>query len=180
MATTYAVLQIINAVLPGIFDRLKMDVTTATALAGFIHWARFAAFLLMRYSTRWHGRIGLNVLILLGMPLGFALIISEQSLPTVLAGELLLGAVSGMTYYAALYYAMVIKNASVDAGGRHETAIGLGLAGGPAIGLVGARMAGVTESQGLGMLLGTGPFLILVTIAAAWPLRKAMGRRTDC
>lgn len=179
MAITYALLQIINAVLPGIFDRLGIAIATATALAGFIHWPRFAAFLLMRYFTGWHGRVGLNVLILLGMPLGFALIIAEQSLTAVLAGELVLGAVSGMTYYAALYYAMVIKHASVDAGGRHETAIGLGLAGGPAIGLVGAKMAGLTGSQALGMLLGTGPFLILATFASAWPLRKAMRRRTD-
>ena len=179
MAITYAVLQIINAVLPGIFDRLGITVAVATALAGLIHWPRFVAFLLMRYSTGWHGRVGLNVLILLGIPLGFALIVAEHSLPTVLAGELVLGAVSGMTYYTALYYAMVIKNASVDAGGRHETAIGLGLAGGPAIGLVGAKMAGLTGSQALGMLLGTGPFLLLVTFASAWPLREAIRRRTD-
>jgi len=179
MAVTYAVLQIINAVLPGIFDRLGITVELATALAGLIHLARFATFLLMRYFTGWHGRTGLNVLVVLVMPLAFALIVSEQSLTIVLTGELVLGAVSGLIYSAALYYAMVINNASVDAGGGHETAIGLGLAGGPAIGLIGAKMAGFTGSLASGMLLGTGPFLALATLASAWPLRKAMRRKQD-
>ena len=179
MGVTYAVLQMINAILPSLFDRMGIAVAVATALAGLIHWSRFISFLVMRYSTRWHGRAGLNVMMIIGMPLGFALIVAEQSLTTVLIGELVLGAVSGMAYYAALYYAMVIKNASVDAGGGHETAIGLGLAGGPAVGLIGTRMVGFTDSQALGMLSGVGPFLVLATFASAWPLRKALRSRKD-
>ena len=179
MITCYGVLYMLNALLPGIFDRLGFAIAAATGLAAVIHLARLAAFLVMRYRTGWHGWLGLHVLIILGVPLGFALIVSEQWLVVVLAGELILGVVSGMSYYAALYYAMVIENAAVDAGSGHETSIGLGLTGGPAVGLVGAKMAAVTGSQALGMLLGVGPFLVVASFISAWPLRKARRGRHD-
>ena len=44
------------------------------------------------------------------------------------AGELLFGWAVGEVYFAALYYAMVVQNASVEAGGGHERIIGLGFA----------------------------------------------------
>ena len=41
----------------------------------------------------------------------------------------------GVTYYAALYYAMAVGRAEVNAGGTHEAFIGGGYAMGPLIGL---------------------------------------------
>jgi hypothetical protein len=39
-------------------------------------------------------------------------------------------------YSAALYYAMEVGQAEVEAGGKHEALIGLGYTGGPACGLL--------------------------------------------
>ena len=175
LTTCYALLFMLNALLPDLFADMGFDVTVATALAAVIHVARFAVFVVMRYTGRWHGWVGVNILTIAATPLGFALIVAEQSLAIVLAGEFILGVATGMAYYAALYYAMVIKNAAVDAGGGHEAAIGSGLAGGPAIGLVGTAVTKATGSQILGMLWGVGPFLLAASLAGAWPLRRAVG-----
>ena len=56
-------------------------------------------------------------------------------------GELLFGTAAGFLYTAALYYAQVVQNASVDAGGAHEALIGVGYALGPGAGLVGTALA---------------------------------------
>lgn len=75
------------------------------------------------------------------MPLGFGAIVFGSSLYTVVLGEVGFGVLAGVTYYAALYYALVVKNASMDAGGAHEGLIGLGLVRGPGVGLVGHWVA---------------------------------------
>lgn len=77
----------------------------------------------------------------LGLPLGFGAIVFGSSLYTVVLGEVGFGVLAGVTYYAALYYALVVKNASMDAGGAHEGLIGLGLVRGPGVGLVGHWVA---------------------------------------
>jgi hypothetical protein len=40
----------------------------------------------------------------------------------------------GLTYYAALYYALAVGHAEVDAGGNFEALIGLGYCVGPLLG----------------------------------------------
>ena len=85
-----------------------------------------------------------------------------------LAGEVAFGLAAGLTHYAALYYAMVVKNASVDAGGAHEGLIGLGFTAGPAAGLAGRAL--VPGSYVLGTLAGIGPLLAVCTAGAVWSL----------
>jgi len=97
-------------------------------------------------------------------------------LAVVLVGELLFGLSVGMTYYAALTYAMVVKNAAVDAGGSHESLIGAGFAIGPASGLVGDYLAPVVGGRFVGRIVGVAPLVVVCAVGAAVSLirmRKA-------
>jgi hypothetical protein len=88
----------------------------------------------------------------------------------VVLGEIVFGVLSGVTYFAALYYAMVVKNASVDAGGAHEGLIGLGFSLGPGVGLIGHALARTGGSYLGGVLLGVAPLLIVCVWGAFKPL----------
>jgi len=72
---------------------------------------------------------------------------------------------------------MVLKNASVDAGGAHEGLIGLGFAIGPAAGLVGTALAPALGGPLPGLLAGVGPLILLCCGAAIWPMIRREGRR---
>ena len=62
--------------------------------------------------------------------------------PILGASLALFGAGHGVVYYAAIYYAMSVGHAAVDASGTHEGLIGVGYALGPAVGLAGITIGG--------------------------------------
>ena len=90
------------------------------------------------------------------------------------------GAGMGIVYYAALYYAMAVGRAEVDAGGTHEGLIGGGYTIGPLVGLAGMGIARVlippvAEAQVIvGMVWAT---VALAGAAAARPYRRARAAR---
>lgn len=135
MLVSYSSMWIVAALMPQVFEQLAVPVAWATAMAGLLDVFRLAAFAGLQVYRGWHDRAAPLIGVLLGLPAGFVLVLSAASLPAVLAGELIFGLAAGLTYYMALYYAMVVKNASVDAGGAHEGLIGMGFAVGPALGL---------------------------------------------
>jgi predicted MFS family arabinose efflux permease len=174
MFGSYTLMFLLAPLLPFIFaDRLMFDPGPATIMASLIDLSRFLTFFAMWLWIGWHGKRSVLVLGVAMMPIGFLMTLLGGDLGTVLLGEIVFGAAAGMTYYAALYYAMVVQNAAVEAGGAHEGLIGSGFAVGPAIGLVGISVGGAaTGSPGL-MAATTAPFLILCAVAGLWTLRKA-------
>ncbi|MEC9158605.1 MAG: hypothetical protein VYB77_10820, partial [Planctomycetota bacterium] len=97
---------------------------------------------------------------------GFGLIAIGPNLASVLAGLALVGAGQGMIYYSAIYYALSVGHAEVDAAGTHESLIGLGYAAGPAVGLFGLMLGGgaavgwvVLGAAGLATLPALRPWL---------------------
>ena len=80
----------------------------------------------------------------------------------------MLGAGLGIVYYAALYYAMAVGRAEVDAGGTHEALIGAGYTVGPSAGLLGTWLGGGAAIVGIVWgIVGLG------AVAAARPYVKA-------
>jgi len=152
----YTLLFLVAPLLPTIFSqRLGLPPRIATPAASLMDAMRVVAFVALTWATFWYGVFG-------------------QTLPTVLLGEVAFGLISGLGYYAALYYALACKNAAVEAGGVHEALIGAGFALGPLVGLMGIGLADVTGGYVLGMLLGVGPLVLIGSIAAAWPLIKLL------
>jgi len=176
MMTAYAAARIVAALAPRIFADLGCRVSIATPMACFFDGALLIAFITLQRWPAWHNRAAPLVLGLLLMPAGFFMYVLGGNLPVVLFGEVLLGLVAGLAYYAALYYAMVVKNASVDAGGTHEALIGTAFAIGPLIGLAAGTLTGVWDSAALGHLASSGVLFALCTAAVGWTLGRR-GRR---
>jgi MFS family permease len=176
MFMSYALMWILVALLPRIYEDLAVPVTVSPAMSGLLDIIRGVAFAGLQVYTGWHNRRLPLVLAMIGIPLGFFLTIFGSSLAGVLVGEVIFGAAAGMVYYAALYYAMVVKNAAVDAGGAHEGLIGSGFAVGPLVGLLGVALTPSLGSRLGGMLVGAGPLVVVCVIGAAVVLARTRRR----
>ncbi|MBZ0172041.1 MAG: hypothetical protein K8E66_06650, partial [Phycisphaerales bacterium] len=102
--------------------------------------SRVVVFFIFERWPGWHGRRWMPVLAGVLLLAGFAgTIIAPRfeaaALPVLVTMLALFGAGHAMIYLGALYYAMEVGKAEVDAGGVHEALIGLGYTLGPAIGL---------------------------------------------
>lgn len=173
MLVSYALLFLLAPLMPGIFSRLGLPVSAASASSSALDVVRLTAFALLGAHPGWHGRVGPLAGAMVALPVGFGLVLFGATIPTVVVGELLFGAAAGLVYYAALYYALVVKNASVDAGGAHEGLIGLGFAIGPLVGLAGHRAAQWFGSYVAGMCCAVLPLLVVCGAAAARSLVRA-------
>jgi hypothetical protein len=172
LMSSFVQMVVLSALMPAIYAHLGYGVAAATPLASVLDGTRFVMFAVMAAWTGWRGR-ALPVLAgVLALPAGFFLVLFGPNLATVLAGEALFGAAAGVAYYSALYYAMVIKNASVDAGGAHEGLIGAGIAIGPAAALLGGVAAPYVGGPVGGMLVGVGPVIVAATALAARSLAR--------
>ncbi len=157
----YCLLFILAPLMPFIFGRLGYEAKTASSLSGVLDLVRFVTFAALGWWVGWHGRKWPVVVAAVLMPVGFFMVVLGTDTATVLGGEVLFGAMAGVSYYAALYYALVVKNASVDAGGVHESLIGVGFFVGPLLGLV---------AQRVGYGAGVGPLVVVCVLASAAPL----------
>jgi hypothetical protein len=93
------------------------------------------------------------------------------------AGLLLFGTGMAVIYTAAIYYALEVGKAEVDAGGKHEALIGIGYTVGPGVGLAasvgidrGAVGAGLFEPLVLG---GVGLIAVGAVAGVAWRIARA-------
>lgn len=153
MFFSYAAMFAIAAILPPLLrDRFRMPVSIATPLSAVVDFLRLAAFILLGWSVRWHMRWAPLIIATAALPGAFLLVAGGTSITALVVGQVIFGLAAGLIYYAALYYAMLVQNASVDAGGAHEALIGLGFAVGPLACLGGLYLtahAGATEFGGI-------------------------------
>ena len=105
---------------------------------------RVFTFVFMQRWQGWHGRWFLPVIGGIGLVASFAAAILSSRLPSGVGLAVMLislacfGASMAIVYAAAIYYAMEVGKAEVDAGGTHEALIGTGYAVGPSFGLAAA------------------------------------------
>lgn len=143
LLSTFRVLLFLSFVLfaalsPRLPDRLReLSVATdwRTPLASVWATTRVLVFVLMERWHGWHGRWRTVVWSSGALFTGFGLAMFAPSLALTTVGLALFGVGFGGAYTAALYYAMLVGNADVDAGGKHEGIIGLGYTLGPVIAL---------------------------------------------
>lgn len=164
------------ALMPMVYASLGISVFWGTGLSGVLDLVRFLAFLVLQAWTGWHGRRSPLVLSMAALVVGFFMIVLGGNVAVVLAGEVLFGVAVAMTYYAALYYAMLAQNATVQAGGVHEALIGLGSVVGPASGLLSMKLVAIWGAAALGMAAGMSPLFLLCLGASAVSLLRT-GRR---
>lgn len=172
---SYATYFVLAALMPGVFTRLEVPVRNATMLSAIVEVMRVITFFAMQRKPGWHFKTWPLLVSMLIVPVGFVLIVSTNNFALVLTGEVLFGIAMGLTYYCALYYAMVVKNAAVDAGGIHEGLIGIGFVIGPLAAILGAEASRIESIGAWGIYLGVGPLLLITlggALRALWPLLK--------
>jgi len=138
---SYVLATMVSPLLPYRLAALGLG-PNASIVAALWMAVRFATFVIMWRSAFWHGRWGTLLLgggALLG---GMSAVLLGGSLSVVVIGLLLFGTGIGLVYYSALYYALTVGHAAVDASGKFEALVGLGSAVGPLLGLGGRALAG--------------------------------------
>ncbi len=176
LPTSYIVLTALLPFLPHAFDRLGVPTQWHMFLAATWLAARVGTFVVLERWHGWHGRwypVVLGGVLLL---LGFGVTVLAPSVPEPGAGALAATAAGlacfgiGMAiiYSGALYYAMEVGNAEVEAGGTHEALIGLGYTAGPLLGLVavGAEASGWLPARSFEIALLAAVALVAVVAAA--------------
>jgi MFS family permease len=185
MTGSYALLYVLAPLMPSLLAQLALPVTLATPVASVLDAVRVITFGALGALAGWHGKRTPMWLTMVALPAGFLMILLGGSLPFVIAGEVLFGVAAGFAYTAALYYALVADNASVDAGGAHESLIGIGIGLGPLSGLAGQLLVGVELPFGhapapvspfMALALTTLPIIAVCWLGSVRSLIKLPGR----
>lgn len=184
---SYLVCSAMIPFLPTLMTRLNIPAESNTSLAAIWLLFRTIGFAVLERSHGWHGRWAHPILALLVMLAGFAMVSlsyvaggAEFGKTVLMVGLACFGLGMAMIYAGAIYYAMEVGQAQVEAGGAHEGLIGVGYGVGPAIGL-GAAIAvsrGTLKPEHLAPTV-----LVVIAILAlgvagvvAWRIH-ALGRR---
>jgi MFS family permease len=184
LPTSYFVLTALQPYLPKALKSLTISQAWIAPLASAWLLARVLTFFALDRWHGWHGKWSLaiaSIILLIG---GFALAVlapamtrsdpaqlpaQNTAIAATLLGLFAFGIGMAMTYTAALYYAMEVGASEVDAGGTHESLIGVGYAAGPALGLLAwttTNEASTTNFEQRVVLL-VGGLALLAFIAAA-------------
>ncbi|MHC4219434.1 MAG: hypothetical protein ACYSU7_13390 [Planctomycetota bacterium] len=169
---SYVLNAAMNPILPYRFEELEVAVWWETPATATWILVRVLTFALLWRLAFWHGRWGTLLLGAAAMTVGFGLVVRGPNLQVMLVGFATFGAGLGVIYYAALYYAMSVGRAQVEAGGTHEGLIGAGYAVGPLTGLVGSAVA-----SGLGVVIAVWTLVGLAAVPAVRPYLLARRRR---
>lgn len=169
---SYLLMAAMTPLLPYLLNTLNVAIFWKTPVSATWMFARVASLAVMWNIPFWHGRWGTLLLGGLMMPLGFAVIVLSPSLGVLFVGFAIFGAALGIVYYAALYYAMAVGRAEVDAGGTHEGLIGVGYALGPA-----AALVGMTAGGGEGVVAMVWAMITIGALPAVLPFVRARKRR---
>ncbi|MDP6634707.1 MAG: MFS transporter [Phycisphaerae bacterium] len=172
MLAVYIAVFVFAPLAPRIFEKLGCSRQLAPATSGLLDVMRFAAFVSLGLWRGWRGRARWLGVTMLALPAGFFMVILGSNIAVVIVGEMLFGFAAGMSYSSAMYCAMVVKEASVDAGGGHESMIGLGLMIGPLAGLAGESIHTASGSFAQGYVTAMAPVLGICITAAVWAIYK--------
>ncbi len=142
----YVISSVLAPYLPGAMEQLSVTTTYQPLVASAWLAPRVVAFFLLQHWHGWQGKWALPVagttMLVLGFavavlsPLGLSVGMSKGAcIGAMMAGLACFGLGKATIYAGALYYAMEVGAAEVDAGGTHEALIGVGYLVGPLCGL---------------------------------------------
>jgi hypothetical protein len=176
LPASYVMSATLSPVLPHRLAEVGWAGADASVFAALWMLARFLTLALMWRVGFWHGRWGTLAVGLGALMIGVGLALLSPGRVGLVVGLLVFGVGMGLTYYAALYYALAVGHAEVDAGGTFEALIGLGYCVGPLLGLLGHAAGGEARARPVTVLL-TAAVTALAGAAALRPYRAARRRR---
>lgn len=142
LPASYLLVGALSPLMPYLLERMSVSAHSQTPLTATWLGLRTMTAAALSMLAFWHGRWGTLLLGAVLLAGGFALVVGVPSLFAITIGLALFGVGHGIIYYAAIYYALRVGNAAVDAGGVHEALIGLGYVLGPLAGLLGHLLGG--------------------------------------
>lgn len=132
LVASYVLSSALAAVIPMILEhRLSVPKQWQTPLQSVWMISRLVTFAALLAWQGWHGRQGLSFVAGGLLLVGFGIAIAATAPAMLALGLTVLGIGLGLTYVAAIFYALEVGTTDVDAGARHEAAIGLGYTLGP-------------------------------------------------
>ncbi len=176
---SYILASAINPMLPWRMNRIGVDIEWKMPLASAWGLSRIGAFLLFQWWRGWHGRWRTPIWTAGAMITGFVAAAVAPNAGVLVVGLALFGLGMGGVYYGALYYAMTVGFAEIDAGGRHEAAIGFGYALGPLCGAMGwgaASIGVVNQESAVVAMLAMEFVLIVIFLTLATTRARARKR----
>ncbi len=179
LPTSYVLSYCLAPMLPDLVNSLDVSSAWQAPLAWTWQGSRFIVFALFFAWGGWHGKWGAIRAAGAILLLGFSLSVLASSPTMLVAGLILFGVGMGAIYSAAIYYAMEVGAAEVEAGGVHESLIGVGYTLGP---LGGLAAGAVSTSLGVTPPQATAGLLIVVASAGmagawAWSRKPMDGNR---
>ena len=133
---SYVLVSLLIPRMPERFTEFHLDVAWHTPLAAVWTITRLGTFILLERWHGWHGRLRTPVWSTATLLIGSALAYFGGGPITIALGLMILGIGAGGAYCGAIFYAMDVGDAQVDAGGKHEALLGSGYAAGPIAGLL--------------------------------------------
>lgn len=140
---SYVVHSALTPMIPQFLDRLAVDPTLRPIIFSTWMVTRLIVFAVMGRWGGWHGRKRTVIIAAAAMLGGFIIAITAGTWLVLAVGLGLMGIGVGAAYAGAIYYALEVGSIEVDAGGKHESLIGLGYTVGPLAGLGLVRIPGV-------------------------------------
>lgn len=183
LVLSYILVCALNPILPTRLEAIGASADAGARIASAWAVSRLGVFLLMQRWHGWHGRWRTTIWAGGALAGGFALTVLAPSIPMMIAGLAIFGIGVGGIYCAALYYAMEVGGAEVEAGGKHEALIGMGYTAGPFIGILPwwAHSAGMVGREQIPALIVALAILAgVITLGGAlWPLRRRRNQQAS-
>ena len=173
LPASYVMSATLSPVLPHRLAEVGHGGADASLFAAIWMLGRFLTLLAMWRIGFWHGRWGTLAAGAGALMIGVATTLLASTLGGLVAGLVVFGVGMGLTYYAALYYALAVGHAAVDAGGTFEALIGLGYCVGPLLGLAGRGIAGEANAPSATVLL----VALVTALAGAAAVRPYLAAR---
>lgn len=154
---------------PVVAERIGVSFATASSWFSLWFYVRMAAFDLLRRWSGWHYRPNLLMASFITAMVAFSAMMMAPSLAVHLVAQVLFGLSIGLLYQSSLFYSMAGSEEKGTHGGFHESFIGLGIASGATLALVGDRVAPHTPGVSVVLvwaLMGLG-------LVALWRIARA-------
>jgi MFS family permease len=140
--------------MPGLANRMELNLATAGIFCSIWFFARFAAFFILWRWTGWHYRFSWLICAYWVSLLCFLCILLVPQFHIIIAAQIIFGFCVGLIYYSSLFYSMDQSDTKGEHGGFHEAAIGSGLFTGPTVGATGLYLFPQYPSSGAWAVAG--------------------------
>lgn len=165
----YVLTSALGPLLPNLVNRIGITKAIGPIVGSAWLFPRAISFLVYQKWHGWHGKWSMAIAGILLLIVGFAATVLAPLVPsqglaqlTAVLGLVTFGIAMATIYVAAIYYAMEVGQAEVDAGGTHEALVGTGYAIGPLCGL-----AGVWAEKGAYVHQGAGDTVVVIIVSVA-------------